>query len=51
LFLIGTVAANGIKSLSKVKFDETKNGMTAAVSIGLALIPAAVPGFYDNFPK
>ncbi|MCP1223040.1 nucleobase:cation symporter-2 family protein [Sebaldella sp. S0638] len=49
--LFGMVAANGIKSLSKVKFDGTKNGMIVAVSIGLALIPVAVPGFYDNFPE
>jgi xanthine permease len=49
--LFGMVAANGIKSLSKVKFDGTKNGMIVAVSIGLALIPVAVPEFYDNFPE
>ena len=48
--LFGMVAANGIKSLSKVKFDGTKNGIIVAVSIGLALIPVAVPEFYNNFP-
>lgn len=49
--MFGMVASGGISSLSKVEFNGTKNGMIIAVSIGLAMIPLAVPTFYSKFPQ
>ena len=49
--MFGMVAAGGIKTLSKVQFNGTKNSMIVAVSFGLGLIPIAVPTFYDHFPE
>lgn len=49
--MFGMVIAGGIKSLGTVKFDGTKNGIIVAVSIGLSLIPLAVPEFYHDFPQ
>ncbi|MDU6876602.1 MAG: nucleobase:cation symporter-2 family protein [Clostridium botulinum] len=49
--MFGMVASGGISSLGQVEFKGTKNGMIVAVSIGLAMIPLAVPTFYSKFPK
>ncbi|ENK0837640.1 nucleobase:cation symporter-2 family protein [Clostridium sporogenes] len=49
--MFGMVASGGISSLGQVEFKGTKNGMIIAVSIGLAMIPLAVPTFYSEFPK
>ncbi len=49
--MFGMVTSGGISSLSKVEFNGTKNGMIIAVSIGLAMIPLAVPTFYSKFPQ
>jgi uric acid transporter len=48
--MFGMVAASGIKTLSKIDFDESCNMMIVAVSIGIALIPVGVPDFYAKFP-
>jgi uric acid transporter len=48
--MFGMVAASGIKTLSKVSFENNHNLMVVAISIGLGLIPLAVPGFYHKFP-
>lgn len=48
--MFGMVASGGIKSLKQVEFDGNKNSLIVAVSIGLALIPIAVPEFYHQFP-
>lgn len=48
--MFGMVLVGGIKTLSKVQFDGTKNGVIVAVSVGLAMIPLANPDFYHNFP-
>lgn len=48
--MFGMVLVGGIKTLSKVQFDGTKNGIIVAVSVGLAVIPLANPDFYHNFP-
>jgi NCS2 family nucleobase:cation symporter-2 len=50
LALFGMVAASGIRTLSKVKFEGNHNIMVVAVSIGVGLIPVAVSGFYQKFP-
>jgi NCS2 family nucleobase:cation symporter-2 len=49
--MFGMVAASGIRSLTAVKFEGNHNAMIVAVSIGIGLIPLAVPSFYQNFPK
>ncbi|MBP1764895.1 MAG: xanthine permease [Firmicutes bacterium] len=49
--LFGMVAASGIRALGKVQFEGTHNAMIVAVCLGIGLIPLAVPGFYQNFPK
>lgn len=49
--MFGMVLVGGIRTLSKVEFNGTKNGVIVAVSVGLAMIPLANPGFYHNFPS
>ncbi|MEG6522319.1 nucleobase:cation symporter-2 family protein [Desulfotomaculum sp. 1211_IL3151] len=49
--LFGMVAASGIRTLSKVKFDGTNNSILVAVSLGLGLIPLAAPTFYHHMPQ
>lgn len=48
--MFGMVAASGIRALTKVKFDGTYNAMIIAISLGVGLIPLAVPTFYHKFP-
>jgi NCS2 family nucleobase:cation symporter-2 len=50
LALFGMVAASGIRTLSKVKFEGNHNIMVVAVSMGIGLIPIGVSGFYQKFP-
>lgn len=50
LALFGMVAASGIRTLSKVKFEGNYNIMVVAVSLGVGLIPLGVSGFYHKFP-
>ncbi len=50
LVMFGTVAASGIKTLTKVRYEGNYNLLIVAVSIGVGLIPVAVPGFYQKFP-
>lgn len=49
--MFGMVLVGGIRTLGKVQFDGNKNGVIVAVSVGLAMIPLANPGFYHNFPS
>lgn len=48
--LFGMVAASGIRTLSKVKFNN-KNVLIVAVSVGVALLPTVTPTIYDQFPQ
>lgn len=50
LALFGTVAASGIRTLSKVDFDGNANLVIVAFSLAMGIIPIAVPEFYDEFP-
>lgn len=50
LALFGTVAASGIRTLSKVDYDGNANLVVVAVSLGLGIIPISVPKFYGQFP-
>ncbi len=51
LALFGSVAASGIRSLSAVHYEGNQNLVIVAVSIGMGVIPIAVPDFYDEFPS
>lgn len=50
LVLFGTVAASGIKTLSKVDYDGNMNLVIIAASVGLGMVPIAAPDFYHHFP-
>ncbi|MFI6497415.1 nucleobase:cation symporter-2 family protein [Nonomuraea typhae] len=49
--MFGTVAASGIRTLSRVDFRGNHNLVIVAVSIGVAAIPVGTPGFYEHFPS
>ena len=40
----------GIRTLSKVDFSGNANLVIVAFSLGMGIIPIAVPTFYDKFP-
>jgi xanthine permease len=48
--LFGMVAASGIRTLSKVRFNN-RNVLIVAVSVGIALLPTVAPTIYDRFPQ
>ncbi len=50
LALFGTVAASGIRSLSAVHYENNQNLVIVALSIGMGIIPIAIPDFYNQFP-
>ncbi len=47
--LFGMVAASGIRTLSKVRFNN-KNVLIVAVAVGVALLPTVTPTIYAEFP-
>jgi len=51
LALFGTVAASGIRALSRVDYDGTSNIIIVAVSIAMGVLPIASPTFYEHFPS
>jgi uric acid transporter len=51
IVMFGTVAAVGIRMLAKVDFSGNGNLMVVAVSLGVGLIPTAVPNIYQDFPN
>ncbi len=48
--LFGTVAATGIRTLSRVDFERNANVIIVAISLAFGIIPVAVPDFYSGFP-
>jgi uric acid transporter len=46
--MFGMVAANGIKTLSKVDFNGNFNILVVGVSLAMGLIPMAVPTIYSH---
>jgi uric acid transporter len=50
LALFATVAASGIRALSRVDYEGNNNLIIVAVSIGIGIIPIGVPDFYSGFP-
>jgi uric acid transporter len=51
LALFATVAASGIRALSRVNYDGNNNLVIVAVAVGMGVIPIAVPTFYEHFPS
>ncbi len=51
IVLFGSVAASGIRTLSKVDYDGNLNIVLVATALGFGMIPIAVPAFYDEFPE
>ena len=51
IILFGSVAASGIRTLSKVDYDGNLNIVLVATALGFGIIPIAVPSFYDEFPE
>ncbi|QBD78744.1 purine permease [Ktedonosporobacter rubrisoli] len=49
--LFGTVAASGIRTLTRLKFSGNHNLMVIAVSLGVGLVSLGVPNFYHHFPS
>ena len=50
IVLFGSVAAAGVRTLSKVNFTNS-NVLIVAVSIGVGIIPITVPEIYNNIPE
>ncbi|MEI3844179.1 MULTISPECIES: nucleobase:cation symporter-2 family protein [unclassified Microbacterium] len=50
IVLFGTVAASGIRTLSKVDYRGNMNLVIVAASLGMGVLPIAAPTFYDQFP-
>jgi xanthine/uracil permease len=48
--LFGSVAASGIRTLSRVAYEDNLNLVIVATSVGIGLIPIAAPTFWDAFP-
>ena len=51
IVLFGTVAASGIRTLSKVSYKNNVNLIIVAASLGFGMIPIAAPNFYAQFPN
>ncbi|RDI49219.1 nucleobase:cation symporter-2 family protein [Nocardia mexicana] len=51
LVLFGSVAASGIRMLSRVDYQDNLNMVIVAVSIGVGVIPIAAPAFWEAFPE
>lgn len=50
IVLFGTVAASGIRTLSKVEYEGNLNMIIVAVSLAFGIIPVVEPDFYNAFP-
>jgi xanthine permease len=51
LVLFGTVAASGIRTLSRVEYDGNANLVIVAAALAMGVIPIAIPEFYEPFPS
>ncbi|MFF2146523.1 nucleobase:cation symporter-2 family protein [Kitasatospora sp. NPDC058190] len=51
IVLFGTVAASGIRTLAEAGMESNSNTILVSVSLGVGIIPIAVPAFYDSFPE
>lgn len=51
IVLFGSVAASGIRTLAKVRYDDTMNLLIVASSIGVGMLPVVAPEIYEGFPS
>lgn len=51
IVLFGSVAASGIRSLSRVDYSDNLNMVIVSVAIALGIVPIAAPTFWDAFPS
>ncbi|MET8541985.1 nucleobase:cation symporter-2 family protein [Kitasatospora sp. NPDC004799] len=51
IVLFGTVAASGIRTLAEAGLESGSNTILVSVSLGVGIVPIAVPTFYDSFPE
>ncbi|GAB2679669.1 nucleobase:cation symporter-2 family protein [Nocardia goodfellowii] len=51
IVLFGSVAASGIRTLSRVDYEDNLNMVIVAVSVAIGVIPIAAPDFWHAFPK
>ncbi|MFJ5880579.1 nucleobase:cation symporter-2 family protein [Kitasatospora cineracea] len=51
IVLFGTVAASGIRTLAEAGMESASHTILVSVSLGVGIIPIAVPSFYDGFPE
>lgn len=50
IVLFGTVAASGIRTLSKVEYRDNMNLVIVATAIGVGMLPVVAPTIYEAFP-
>jgi xanthine permease len=51
IVLFGSVAASGVRTLSRVSFDDNLNLLIVATALGAGLVPVAAPEFWAEFPE
>jgi xanthine permease len=49
--MFGMVAVVGMQTLAKADLRQERNALVVAVSIAMAMVPAAIPTFGDNMPR
>jgi xanthine/uracil permease len=49
--MFGMTAMAGVEELARVRFRGTNNGLIAAISIGLGVLPIATPGLFAHAPE
>jgi xanthine permease len=50
IVLFGSVAASGIRTLSRVEYGDNLNLVLVAVTLGMGLVPIARPDFWSKLP-
>lgn len=50
IVLFGSVAASGIRTLSRVDYHDNLNMVIVSVAVSVGVIPIAAPTFWDAFP-
>ncbi|TQL70563.1 NCS2 family nucleobase:cation symporter-2 [Nocardioides albertanoniae] len=51
IVLFGSVAASGIRTLSRVDYEDNLNMVIVSVAIAVGILPIAAPTFWDAFPQ
>ena len=49
--LFGSVAASGIRTLSRVDYEDNLNMVIVSVALAVGILPIAAPTFWDAFPE